>query len=291
LSQETFGVESLSQFTPLLTAGVLSRAETMRLRILTLALVASLSAISGVALAQPPVHYLHRADMPPGEVGQRQLMRGGPLAGYFQPVEVIAPKGAIVSLAVEGGFDQGDKDSVLAGMQIGYVYRLRVANIPDHEGEEVFPTIELVDRLYPPPGQAARFPVPVELTAEEIALALEGRFVTRVIYLEQPKNALPVRDEPKKQRYFEIGAGQDPLKVADQMGRPIAILRMGSRVPDGLTTDGKFFYHSPPLLKYTTTPVEVKRNEGLEEAQLPPKVEGRQSANFKRLPESQIRRR
>lgn len=263
----------------------------MRLRILTLALATMLVSIAGVALAQPPVHYLHRADMPPGEVGQRQLMRGGPLAGYFQPVEVIAPKGAIVSLAVEGGFDQGDKDSVLAGMQIGYVYRLRVANIPDHQGEEVFPTIELVDRLYPPPGQAARFPVPVELTAEEIALALEGRFVTRVIYLENPKNALPVKDAPKQQRYFEIGAGQDPLKVADQMGRPIAILRMGSRVPDGLTADGRFLYHSPPLLKYTTTPVEVKRNEGLEEAQLPPKVEGRQSANFKRLPESQIKRR
>ena len=68
---------------------------------------------------------------------------------------------AIVSLAVEGGFDQGDKESVLAGMPIGYVYRMRVANIPDHAGEEVYPTIELVDRLDPPPGQAARFPIPI----------------------------------------------------------------------------------------------------------------------------------
>ena len=184
-----------------------------------------------------------------------------------------------------------NKESVLAGMQIGYVYRIRVANIPDHAGEEVFPTIELVDRLYPPPGQAARFPVPIELTAEELALALEGRFVTRVIYLEEPGTALPVKDEPKKQRYFEIAAGQDPLKVADQMGRSVAILRMGSRVPDGLTPDGKFLYNSPPLLKFTTTPVEVKRNEGIEEPQLPPKVGERQGRTFKRLPESQIKRR
>jgi hypothetical protein len=263
----------------------------MRLPFLTFILAAAFAIPTGVALAQPPVHYLHRADMPPGEVGQRQLLRGGPLAGYFQPVEVIAPKGAIVSLAVEGGFDQGDKASVLAGMQIGYVYRLRVANIPDHAGEEVFPTIELVDRLYPPPGQAARFPIPIELTAEELAMALEGRFVTRVIYLENPNDALPFKDEPKTQRYFEIGAGQDPLKVADELGRPVAILRMGSRVPDGMTADGRFLYHSPPLLKYTTTPVEVKRNEGLEEAQLPPAVEGRQGRTFKRLPESEIKRR
>ena len=260
-------------------------------RLKKFALAAVLSTLSGAALAQPPVHYQHRADMPPGEVGQRQLLRGGPLAGYFQPVEVTAPKGAIVSLAVEGGFDQGDKESVLAGMQIGYVYRMRVANIPDHAGEEVYPTIELVDRLYPPPGQAARFPVPIELTAEELALALEGRFVTRVIYLEEPRTALPVKDEPKKQQYFEIGAGQDPLKVADQMGRPMAILRMGSRVPDGLTPDGKFLYHSPPLLKFTTTPVEVKRNEGLEEPQLPPKVGDRQGRTFKRLPDGETKRR
>src|SRR6186997_1756178 len=103
-------------------------------RLKKFALSAALATIAGAALAQPPIHYLHRADMPPGEIGQRQLMRGGPLAGYFQPVEVIAPKGAIVSLAVEGEFDKGDKESVLAGMQIGYVYRLRVANIPDHQG-------------------------------------------------------------------------------------------------------------------------------------------------------------
>src|SRR5262245_706913 len=117
----------------------------MRLRFLNLALAAAITTLAGFVVAQPPVHYLHRADLPPGEVGQRQLMRGGPLAGYFQPVEVTAPEGSIVSLAVEGGFDQGNKESVLAGMQIGYVYRLRVANIPDHAGEEVYPTIELVD--------------------------------------------------------------------------------------------------------------------------------------------------
>jgi len=243
-------------------------------RLKKFAFATALSALAGAALAQPPVHYQNRADLPPGTVGQRQLLRGGLLAGYFQPVEVTAPKGSIVSLAIDGGFDQGDKESVLAGMQIGYVYRLRVANIPDHAGEEVYPTIELVDRLNPPPGQAARFPVPIELTAEELAFALEGRFVTRVIYLEEPKAALPVKDEPKKHRYFEVGVGQDPLKVADQMGRPIAILRMGSRVPDGLTDDGRFMYDSPPLIKFTSKPTEVKRNDGIEE---------RQSGNLKRL--------
>src|SRR5687768_206148 len=105
-------------------------------------------------------------------------------------------------------------------MLIGQVYRLKVANLLGHEGQEVFPTIEVIDRLYPPPGQATRFPIPVVLTQEELEFAIDGRYVQRVIYLEEPKTAPVVADGPRTQRYFEIGAGQDPLEVADRLGRP-----------------------------------------------------------------------
>ncbi len=37
--------------------------------------------------------------MPPGAIGSRQLQRGGPLPGFFQPVEIKAPAGALISLA------------------------------------------------------------------------------------------------------------------------------------------------------------------------------------------------
>ena len=42
-----------------------------------------------------------------------------------------------------------------AGLLIGSVYRLRVTSIPLAEGLEVFPTIEVIDRLYAPLGPAA----------------------------------------------------------------------------------------------------------------------------------------
>ena len=74
--------------------------------------------------------------------------------------------------------------------------------------------------------------MPVELTEEDLKLALAGKFVTRVIYLEDPRNALPVRDDPQEQTWFEAAPGQDPLAVADGLGRPVAILRMGGRLPD-----------------------------------------------------------
>ncbi len=212
-------------------------------------------AVPPLATAQyPSAHYFHAADLPPGTVGQGQLLRGGPLAGYFQPVEIQVPDGVLVSLAEHGQFGPAEKRSVTVGMQIGQVYRLKVANIPFYEGLEVYPSIEVINRLYPPPGQARRFPIPVQITAEELELALNGNFVTRVIYLEDKDIALPQREDPERQSYFEVRSDQDPLQVADRLGKPMAILRMGSRIPDRDPTSGKFTFGMPPLLRFPALP-------------------------------------
>jgi hypothetical protein len=233
--------------------------------------------------AQPPVHYQHRADHPPGYVGGQQLHRGGPREGYFQPVEIIAPEGTLLSAPAGGGFAEPKREKLLLGMLIGHVYRLKVANIKFHEGREVFPTIEVIDRLYPPPGQATRFPIPIELTDEELTLALEGGYVTRVIYIEDPRTALPVAEGGARQRYFEVGQRDEPLHIADQLGRPVAILRMGSRIPDAAGAETPFLYNSPPVLEFPAPAPDVKRNDGLEpKLQAPPQM-GRRSFQFPRL--------
>src|SRR5262245_48013281 len=64
-------------------------------------------AVAAVASAQNgPWHYLDKADLPPGVIGQRQLQRGGPLPGYFQPVEVTAPTGTLLSVVANGEFSE-----------------------------------------------------------------------------------------------------------------------------------------------------------------------------------------
>ena len=65
-----------------------------------------LGVATGLPAQQPPVHYVHQGVMPPGAIGGRQLQRGGPLPGFFQPVEIKAPPGALVSLAVANQFDE-----------------------------------------------------------------------------------------------------------------------------------------------------------------------------------------
>jgi hypothetical protein len=210
--------------------------------------------LAGVASAQqPPVHYQHNEALPPGAIGGAQLQRGGPLPGYFQPVEIKAPTGVLISPAVENQFDRPRAAPLKLGLLIGAVYRLRVTNIPQAEGLEVYPTVEIIDRTYPPSGQELRFPIPVVLTAEDLRLALEGKFVTRVIYLEDPRNALPAHVQEPGQQWFEAAPGQDPLAVADGLGRPVAILRIGARLPDP-APDAFFFYGSPPFRLFAAGP-------------------------------------
>jgi hypothetical protein len=163
-------------------------------------------------------------------------------------VRIRAPKGARISLAEEAGFSASYWDEALVGMQIGPVYRLRVTDFSPEPGQEVFPTVEVIDRLYPPPGLASRYPIPIELTAEELDMAARGMFVTRIIYLENPSDALPVAQRDDEQQWVEAPRGADPLAVADEMGRPVAILRIGARVPS--RTGTAFDACPPPVMHY-----------------------------------------
>jgi hypothetical protein len=191
-----------------------------------------LTTASAFAQQRPPGHYFHRADLPPGTVAQGQLAHIPALRGYIQPVELLVPRGARVAVRDGGGFSEPVTERLLVGLEVGHVYQFQVSSIQFHQGFEVYPTIEVINRLYPPEGKKLRFPVPVQITQQELELALAGRFVTRVIYLESEESTLPGERDPLVQDYFEVMPGQDPLFVADQLGRPIAILRMGSRVPN-----------------------------------------------------------
>jgi hypothetical protein len=218
-----------------------------------------LGAASALVAQSPSVHYFHQGAMPPGAIGSRQLQRGGPLPGFFQPVEIKAPPGALVSLAVDQRFDKPQASSRKIGLLIGAVYRLRVTNIHMAETAEVFPTIEVIDRLYAPVDQQRRFAIPIDITEDDLKLAIDGKFVTRVIYLEDPRRALPAGENPQSQNWFEAAPGEDPLAVADGLGRPVAILRMGARVPEqGEAETSTFLYGSPPFVALPTNKMPVK---------------------------------
>ena len=236
------------------TVLVLARPILHRARvegILRWAVLACLAFGLPAAAQERPVHWLHAGAMPPGAIGSLRLHRSGPLSGYFQPVRIRAPQGARIALATEDSFGDAQAGDMLVGMQIGPVYRLRVTQIPNNPGLEIFPTIEVIDRLYPPPGLALRYPIPIELTRDELELAARGSFVTRVIYVEDPQQALPIAQRADgEQPWIEAPPGEDPLVVADDRGRPVAILRMGGRVPNAAKTQADFGQLTPPFVVF-----------------------------------------
>jgi hypothetical protein len=199
--------------------------------------------------AQRPVHSLYRSDMPAGTIGAAKAAERVDRQGYVQPVRITVPQGAVVALACDGGFPLATTD-MRAGLLLGQPYRLKITNIPQHEERELYPSIEVIDRLHPPQGQENRFPIPIEITQDDLELALNGSLVLRVIYLENPVQAFP-KQEDEHQRYLDVLPSEDPLLVADELGRPMAIVRIGSRIPLESEDHSAFLFDSPPV-EWTT---------------------------------------
>ncbi len=226
------------------------------LQIVGLTLVALLSVTTVSSAQRPPIHYLHSANSPPGTVAAGQLQRMPSLQCYSQPLEILVPEGARIAVQVAGHFGESQRGRMVAGMQVGSVYQLKITEIPFHPGQEVFPTVELINRIYPPPGLELRFPIPVQFTQEELELALSGKFVTRVIYLEDTATALGHADTAGEQRYYEVGPSEDPLRAADRLGKPVAIMRMGSRLPDLDEGQVGLGYGHAPVILYSDEQLE-----------------------------------
>lgn len=202
---------------------------------------------------QSPVRPLLNDDMPPGVIGSIQLQQKPQLRGVWQAIEVKAPQGVQINFAEAGQFANDIPSPARVAVLVGPVYRLRLTGIPGGEELELFPTIEVIDRTCPPAEREHRFPIPIEIDEQDLADAAKGELVVRVVYVEDNEIAEPVNTANMPQRVLDVKPDQNALRTADSLGRPVAILRMGSRVPN--ITEGQdwaaFLYGCPPwtLLK------------------------------------------
>jgi hypothetical protein len=213
-------------------------------------------------------HALMRDHFPPGEIGFIQLQRKPELRGVWQAVEIRGPKGMRVNMADAGQFAQDLPSQARIAVMIGSVYRMRLTGIPNEPDMELFPTLEVIDRTHPPAEREHRFPVPIEIDEDDLADAARGEMVMRVIYLEDNQVAEPVDTAGKPQRVLDLQPHQDALRMADQLGRPVAILRIGSRVPN--VTEGQdwdaFLYGCPA---WQTLKVIPTRQQLIDEGKWP----------------------
>lgn len=174
---------------------------------------------------------LLRGNMIPGQASQIRMLANPANVGKIQAVKVIAPEGVELSVASNGAFVSTMKPECSAGMQLGSLYRFRIEGVDVGTPFELYPSIELLDFLHPPKGLETDFPIPIVITESDIREASSGRLVTKVVYLEDPETALP-RFGPKEiQPWIDVSASEDPVRTAVGLGRPMAIMRIGSRVP------------------------------------------------------------
>lgn len=208
--------------------------------------------VPNVAEAQqfrnPPGRYFPlNQSTPAGVASQWHSLSAGTSIGSPQAVQVNVTSGGTISF-----FDSNQTavetqpSPAQAKLAVGHVYRLHLTNIPKLMGVDLYPTLEILDQLHPPPGMEDRYPIPVTITKDEIQAATEGRMVTKVIYLEAPRRALSAR------RTLEQATTSMPNSInlfaeADRLGRPMAILRIGSRRPTPGSQNYDFFGSGGPV--------------------------------------------
>ena len=215
-----------------------------------LLLTCLLEPVSAQGQFAPSRQELINGAVSPGTLARLQLLRDPELSHYTQPVRIEVPENATVAIWNEGSFKPAQPNSVMAGLTVGPVYRIKITDIKGHPGLEVYPSVEMLDRLYPPEGLATEHPVEIAIHYNDLLQIARGKMVTKVIYLEDPITALPYRQQESHQSSFDVGFQEDPLGVAARLGRPMAILRMGTRAPIPSDQTGNFEFFSPPVKIY-----------------------------------------
>jgi uncharacterized repeat protein (TIGR01451 family) len=141
-------------------------------------------------------------------------------------VEVLSPSPSPVPIGDGAGI-------ATVGLERGVGYRLRLSSITERPGAELFPVIEVVGHLHRPREiNPAKYPIRVIFTEEELWDVLDhGRLVTKVIYLEEPEGAIPLKLPKDQIPVVTVNPSEEPLRVAKALGRVMAIVRIGGRRP------------------------------------------------------------
>jgi uncharacterized repeat protein (TIGR01451 family) len=120
------------------------------------------------------------------------------------------------------------------GIRPGYVYRIKLSNIPDYPGLVLVPTLDVRGSLcLPPQTGAAKHPAPFILTRQDFDHVIDNSVITKLVFLEDPETAVP--EQGKKGGLIlenEVSADKDLLTESRYYGRPIFGWRLGSRLVD-----------------------------------------------------------
>ncbi|MEM8943596.1 MAG: hypothetical protein AAGD11_00315 [Planctomycetota bacterium] len=164
----------------------------------------------------------------------------GPMGGCPTGMAGPAATSQIAFLGVEGGevaWDVGGQ-GMFDGTPIvmparqnfyqGAIYRLKLTNLPNREGTELYPTLEVAPVTPRTDAFLAHAPIPIQFTDEDLDQVRSGNFVTKVIYLPDPEFQDLALAGVETLVSTRLDPGVDPIAEADRRGSIMAILRIGN---------------------------------------------------------------
>ena len=174
------------------------------------------------------------APCPPGAPGMPRgacppLGPAAPLLG----VRVLAPEGVTVAFVPESPAARDYPTPATAGFRPGYRATIRLTNLPGRApADAIYPMLEVHGSIVPRAGMKyLDYPAPLAVTRGDIANALAGTLVTKVVYLEDPTKAIPVAATPDAPLEFTEGTEREALAAALDNGRLVLVVRFGDRKP------------------------------------------------------------
>jgi hypothetical protein len=108
------------------------------------------------------------------------------------------------------------------------IYRLKLSDIPNRPGVELYPTLEVVPAKAKTATFLAHSAVPVVFTEEDFEQVAAGNFVVKVIYLPDPQFQDLAATGPDEVVSSRLEPGVDPICEAQRRGSILLVVRLGN---------------------------------------------------------------
>src|SRR5207253_355258 len=109
----------------------------------------------------------------------------------------------------------------------GAIYRLKLSEIPNRPGLELYPTLEVIPSNHKTDPFLAHSSVPITFTDEDFNQVADGNYVVKVIYLPDPRFQEAAGPTGELVSTL-LDPGVDPITEAHSRGNILLIIRLGN---------------------------------------------------------------
>ncbi len=159
---------------------------------------------------------------PPAAPAQRTEVRFAAPAGM--KIQWYAPRADGTPAVSPSGIDVPGRYNFVQAA----IYRLKLSNIANRPGLELYPTLEVVPCNSKTSTFLAHSAVPLSFTEEDFEQVAAGNYLIKVIYLPDPQYQDLASTGPDEVVSSRLEPGADPIVEAQKRGSILLVVRMGN---------------------------------------------------------------